>query len=441
MEKLTFENITIPESLDSIVDDLLDRLPVKKRWFLRRGIEALASFAGLIFILSILIYSNDTFADMAMDIPGLKLIAEWIHQDEGVNHAKDNGYPVLGPFVYQDGEYMLVLDNILIDEKRINFTNVLSGPSFDEKSEKDSEPVHFSVRNQMVYYEYVVSLSESGNGIAISGKNFEGNAHSTSILLSGPYGGYIRALLDAGEPLPLKVDIHRQTADRLETIYTMENIEVPLDREDVLLSREYELDESLVTPHGVIRFETLEITPTVMELHCSIEFNGVDDLGLSEYRIIDSDGTDYSSPRKYTFGTDKSVRAIQIMPSFYFDEPESLTVMYDSYHYTLQGKPYTLDLNGEFPKEYDYYGYAFIVDEVRRLGNNKLSVEFHVEDGTGFKIQSLKLDGRESHVQDFMDNKSTVYFVEEEKKDAYTMTLVHPQIIVEEKGEVELQLR
>jgi hypothetical protein len=444
MEKLTFENINVPESLDSMVDDLLNRLPVKKRWIARKIIAPLASFVGLIFVLSILIWSSATFANMAKEIPGLDLIVKLIRQDDGVNHAKDKGYPVLGPFVYHDGDYELILSNIMIDEKRINFISVLSGPHFDGKMGKASEPVRFHISDldQVYRDEYVVSLLADGPGLAIHQNNFVGDAHSTSILLSEPYEGYIRKLLDAGKPLPLKVEIQMKTADKLESIYTMKNIEVPFSRKDALLTREYALDDSLVTPHGVIRFKTLEISPTAMELHCGIEPNGVDDFGLYKFRVISSDGTEMSSPSSYTFGENKGVRTYQIMPSLYFDEPKSLMVMYDSYYYTLPAQPYTLDLNDKFPKAYDYYGHTFIVDEVKRLENDRFSVEFHVEDETGMEIQSIKLDGKESHVIDYSSEgkKTTVFFKEEEKKDVYTMTLDCPQIIVQEKGKVEIRL-
>lgn len=320
-------------------------------------------------------------------------------------------------------------------------------------------------------YDYMVSLLDFERGITTASAHSPGRAHSDSILLGLGYEGYIRELLDAGEPLPLKVEIDRHTAGGFEPIYIMENVEVPFDREDALLTREYALDDALVTPHGVIQFKTLEITPTIMELHCRLEPNGVEDLGFSNYRILNSDGTELSSWKRYTFGVDKGVptyfrilfsdgmelysptrdtsdvdkrvRTFQIMPSLYFDKPESLTVMYDSYYYTLPVEPYTLDLNDEFPKAYDYHGYTFIVDGVTRLKNDKLSVQFHIEDGTGFKIQGLTLEGLERngnrHGSD--GQQTTVFLIEEEMKDVYSMTLDYPKIIVEQKGKVEIQLK
>lgn len=450
--------IEMPDNLDDYVDGLLDGLPSPKKKWPKRMMTGAASFVGLLFLISVMIVSNDSFAQIAKEVPVLNYLVDLLTTDLGSENALINGYPVKDPIIIHDGDYTLTIDHMMIDEERITFSALLVGPHFESPEEalKDDQDTiaeaindaalgndHF---NETTDYAYFVRLLDGGASTTTLSGSTSGEVDVT---IEFPNDStYIRDIIDAGEDLDFACSIYKQKYNDSSEIYTFQTFDVPLSEEEVLLTQSLALDETIELDQGTIHFDSLRISPTKMQLIGKENpSEGYKAIGLDgDINLSPSNGQIYQSPS--VSRSELGDVTYSIIPSIYFDDVNEMSLTFDHYYYEMPEISYDLSLDGIYPKTYDYYGYHFVVDEVKKSGD-QLKVVSHIEDD-GFDYQDFKFMDFEQHYAEL----STRYDEEKEIESktyysyvqgigdtqTFEFKLSYPKIMVEQVVHVTLDV-
>ncbi len=478
LEEIMKIDIPVPETLDDKTRDTLAKLPLKKSRILKEISQAAAGLVIIIGLLSFFIYSNETFADIAMGVPGLKVLAELIRGDEGVKYAAENGYPVLDEVIYVQDGFKLVLSDILVDEERVSLQAKLFMVDED------------LVQKQVAPGEFHLSI-EGARG---SSSSFGGEDY-TSFDFSFVHDAntFIQDLIEQGEnliftcqirPNPRLADgymdsetlveftidnkdtsIYDREFDYLENTreddeepIRIEGIEVPISRETVLLNKEVPMNHRIELEGGVIEFDRLIVSPSqlnmVVNAHVEDKTYSVNGqtgrvLGLSfdlQELEVESNRISKASGAR---GWSHDEKIFQFVPSFYFDDIEEITVTYTSYFYELERAPIVIDADTQFPLAIDYFGYPVVIEDFYVDGDRVMIKSSYVEN-EDFRFQSLILKDTRTTTASYSDYENSddgrtykdSFMILEEPVAGHVYEIVfeYPQIIVHEGGSFKIDV-
>jgi hypothetical protein len=266
-------DVPIPEDLDAFVADVLKDMPTKKRYYARRFLNVAASFVAVVMALSILISSNESFAAIAKDVPVLNYLVELLTTDVGSESAMLNGYPIKNTMTFTDGDYTLIIENMMIDEERITFNANIEGPYFEEDVRQNTAFNDAPVGEPLIeesgepQYSYSIRLADSeGTFSSTTYDDANGQKISISFAFEDEHDGYIESIIHDSGVLTFNCEIYRGIGREAETIYTFKTFSVPISEQDVLKTKYVELDQAIKLEQGDIHFTEFVVSPSKMQL-------------------------------------------------------------------------------------------------------------------------------------------------------------------------------
>lgn len=392
IEVIEKQHMEIPVSLDRRVEETMANLPYKRKSIYRITGNIAASITLFIIVSVIMIYSNETVAGFAENIPGFNIIAEWIHHDRGVNNAVDHHYPSIDTIIAESDGYQLILTNIMIDEERMVFNALVTGPGFDEANEGPIE-VQVGEKSSYEYYGFHMNVPEHGSGISSSPIDIEGPGQARNIeIYFHPFEeSYISQLVNEGGDLKLKCFVEVSNQDNVVDRELAEiDVVIPINDDNVLMAKRYPVNQTIELPQGDIVIKELLVSPTKMRIIAeSIPAEGFDFIKLHEYKLIGKRGKEIYSEGVISFGGGNGENSYEFVPSIYFDDIDRLEFEVISYFYGNE-KTYELSLNEALPKTLDYYGYDIEVIRLEYSGED-LDLDIIVKEYEDFDFQSLGL--------------------------------------------------
>ncbi len=475
IEEIKKIDIPIPESLDESIQETIDRLPVKKSFILKEISRAVAGMIIVIGLLSFFIYSNESFADMVKEVPGLKVLAEMIRGDDGIKNAAKNGYPILDEVVVLQDGYKLILNDILVDEERVSLQGRL-----------------FMVDEDMIMKELVASdFSLHLVAPSVSSSSYVSEQYTT-FEFGDEANTYIRDLLDEGENLTLscrisanprfidgssdeftteisindeeigddlEFDFLESSRDENRDYVKIENITIPISRETVLLNKEIPIHQTMEFQGGIMEFKQLILSPSQMNLLINTDVedryltvNGQKGkvLGLSIDLQAFSTGGENPTVANGAWGRTVDDKTFKFVPSLYFEDLDTVTFEFSSYYYVLEQKPILIDQDTEFPLKVDYYGHEVVIEDSYVDGKHVVIKSSYLEN-EDFKYQSLGIKDSQTKTASYSDYQNPEdglaykesYMILEDavEGDSYEIVFEYPQIFVHEGGQLLVPLK
>lgn len=450
--------IPMPDNLDSFVEETLSALPKRKVLWRSGVINVSASFAAVILILSMLITASESFASFAKEVPGLSYLVNLLTTDVGSEGALLNGYPIKETMVFKDGEYELTIEHMMIDEERLTFNAYMRGPEFDLNSQTEfgqSRSIGVTDESdeeedfEMSAYDYEIRLLD-GQGVSSSTYDDEGYGRKISMSFNQENEDFMIHLIETDMPLVFTCNIYERTGDERHDIYEFKAFSIPVFEEDILKTRHIEAREVITLDQGILNFDTLEISPSNMKLIGSETPNdGIQAIGLKGIKVSSESGQEFQTPMISRLGNGQGTAVYNIIPSIYFEDYDWLEIAYEAYYYSLDHDPYTLDIKDDYPKTYDYYGNAFTIQDISRMGD-ELQITFTTENEEVFTLQDLDFEGfdqnhsgQSTSLDDDGNEKIERYSYIENFGDQtqFSFDLSYPKIYVPKSGSFTIDLR
>ncbi len=450
---------TIPEELSGTVETILEQLGPKKKRLAKPFLKTVAGVGLLIVLLSGLIYSNNSFASFAKEVPLLNYLVEFMTTDAGTENAMFHDYPILDPIVVTDGPYTLTLSNMLIDEERMTFTSTLEGPYFTEgqayedmKGEGMDETIEESQwhkPNGAPIYSYMISVENEVVDAELN--SYESyNQNKVNIKFNRLNPDPIQSILEQEGGLTFKCTVYEEKGDVEEVIHSFNTFMVPISEADILPNRYVNINQSIDWKEGNLQLDELVVSPSKMVLNGHLTSKeGILSVGLEAIEWLDDSGGIYGSPAISRIGGENGEVSYQVIPSIYYDKVNELILRYSAYFYELDHEVYHLSREDNYPITYDYYGHEFIITAVEQE-EEELRIDYEIDDESEFSFNSIELTGYESqHRQtaytdmnkDGVDEHSySVYFEVGEEKN-FTFKLEAPKLIVQQKGMVHIPIQ
>ncbi|MCT4542652.1 MAG: hypothetical protein N4A63_03810 [Vallitalea sp.] len=432
--------VRIPNDLHEKVEESIQSLNHTKNKFMYTIGKVVAVFVISFLCILTLIYNNENFATFASSIPGLNIITEWIYQDKGLKNAHDNNYPYIEDLVYEKDGYKLILSNIMIDEERISFNALINGECFNKSDilETKTKETDYVEKNK---FEFSFRLVE-GQFLSSESLGLRGNNEASNVIIDFCEDNYIYNLIKNKKNLQLECYILN---DKRKKILVMDDIKIPVNKDNVLFTKKYFMNETLDYNKGKIDINEFVISPTKMKLiTSSIPKQGIDAIELHNYYLKDNRGNIYNGEGVIDINGYKSYSFI---PSSYFNKNiNKLYLYYNSYSYRYNEK-YTLSFTDTFPKTINYHGYEIRITEMSYKYNN-LSISMEYDNTDSFIVQGINVLGDLKHgirSISFTPNndnpiiKLIITYQDIEYRDIYDIELFSPSIIVKEKGKIRIK--
>ena len=308
------ENIKIPDELDERLNTKLKELKPKKykKW-------AITSVASILII-------GVSYAF----VPGFRTFADtmfkYIFGDIGIENAVNNGYKTSDAQHINIGGYDITIQNIYIDEQRINFEAIME-TKVDDMITSDDDNV-----DNTSYYELYVDSVEA----AMSGGNFDkdedGNIKTTINIV----GGNIAELIEGKNTLSLKLKLLKVSASyeksddfKYETLGTT-NVELEIPKQ-LSKTKNIEVNKQIDDGDLNLNIDKLRVSPTMMYLNTYGEVTNIGELqGLDNLRIISENGEIYKSSLELSgMGLENGGWSQTIVPSVYYDKGKKLKLKAD----------------------------------------------------------------------------------------------------------------
>ena len=273
------ENIKIPDELDERLNTKLKELKPKK--YKKWAITSVASIL-IIGVSYAFVPSFRTFADTMF---------RYIFGDIGIENAVNNGYKASDAQYINIGGYDIIIQNIYIDEQRINFEAIME-TKVDDMIISDNDDID----NKSYYELYVDSVNA-----AMSGGNFDkdedGNIKTTINIV----GGNIAELIEGKNTLSLKLKLLKVSASydksndfKYETLGTT-NVELEIPKQ-LSKTKNIEINKQIDDGDLNLNIDKLRVSPTMMYLNTYGEVTNIGELqGLDNLRIISENGEIYKS--------------------------------------------------------------------------------------------------------------------------------------------------
>lgn len=427
MENMSKTSVPVPEELESHIYQRISELKPKKPY---GRIFAAALIAACMFIAAGIKF-NPVFASYAASIPGLKAAVEWLTGDKGIANARDNGYKGMEDITIVEGDYTLLLQNLIMDEDRIYLSAAATGGEITDmlNCNRNPQPVeantsdastpafdtlHFRVR--FTDFKDPGSFIEGGSSEAFAVK-------VEKIFKSGELQGFLNKSPDS---LKLEVSINRGK----ETVHSFKPISIPLDKSSFMASRIYSLNEKRSYEHTAITLKQLTISPTRMRLDLHFDMGeSYTFTGFENPRLEDNEGNIYKPEGLISTHNSPDDRIIYFVPSVYFDKlPKHLYFRFDGLRIASEeGRQFKLALDDTYPKELKYMGQTITIKELFWTERNGLTIISTLPDEKVLKIQNIRgVDYDGTTGWGSYDNQIDSHLYDIEKKDVYELQFEFP---------------
>ena len=401
------ENIKIPDELDERLNTKLKELKPKK--YKKWAITSVASIL-IIGVSYAFVPSFRTFADTMF---------RYIFGDIGIENAVNNGYKASDAQYINIGGYDIIIQNIYIDEQRINFEAIME-TKVDDMIISDNDDID----NKSYYELYVDSVNA-----AMSGGNFDkdedGNIKTTINIV----GGNIAELIEGKNTLSLKLKLLKVSASydksndfKYETLGTT-NVELEIPKQ-LSKTKNIEINKQIDDGDLNLNIDKLRVSPTMMYLNTSGEVTNIGELqGLDNLRIISENGEIYKSSLELSgMGLENGGWSQTIVPSVYYDKGKKLKLKADGVLVNAN-KKVELKIDDKYPKKIDYFGRKVIIKDVK-YSKGHLTVKYTTDSSISYDGGS-ELDGNSaiSTSYEVGSKISGIEFENVEKKDSYALDL------------------
>lgn len=466
VENMIKSDYSIPEDFDRRVKMTVNNLRPGSR-ILKYPIIA-ASLLIIVFLTINLIPSVATYASY---IPGLNVVIDWLVIDKGEKNALEKGYPVIGPVMVQKEGYALQLEDIFIDDVCIRLSAKLTGknPSKSKKSgQTEIRETTAVTSGEAVTKPEEEQYAEISFSLRSNGFNHILTAFSCGSENAEVIAQEIRMYFDDKNTLADFLDSKPEHLSFDAVIYKdgnvdceIKNILVPIDREKILLSRHYNLSETVDFKHADVSFRHFQVSPIRMTVE--MHFSPKDSFyiqGWANKWLKDSLGNIYESSGESGWAKDGTppskmdVMYCYFIPSFYFEHemPEKLYFCYDGYRIgSLEGTAFTLDINDEYPKSVKFLGEDITIENLIYHDDNTLEITMKlpaldvmsntdvISPDIIFVDSSLR--SVDMHIVDIKEENSkryTLYIKDLSKKDSYKIDLWGAGYYIDKSGEIEI---
>ena len=401
------ENIKIPDELDERLNTKLKELKPKK--YKKWAITSVASIL-IIGVSYAFVPSFRTFADTMF---------KYIFGDIGIENAVNNGYKASDVQHINIGGYDIIIQNIYIDEQRINFEAIME-TKVDDMIISDNDDID----NKSYYELYVDSVNA-----AMSGGNFDkdedGNIKTTINIV----GGNIAELIEGKNTLSLKLKLLKVSASydksndfKYETLGTT-NVELEIPKQ-LSKTKNIEINKQIDDGDLNLNIDKLRVSPTMMYLNTYGEVTNIGELqGLDNLRIISENGEIYKSSLELSgMGLENGGWSQTIVPSVYYDKGKKLKLKADGVLVNAN-KKVELKIDDKYPKKIDYFGRKVIIKDVK-YSKGHLTVKYTTDSSISYDGGS-ELDGNSaiSTSYEVGSKISGIEFENVEKKDSYALDL------------------
>jgi len=463
IEKVSKKDIEIPEGFDKRIDNKIEELKPKKKYkrnILVSGLCFFIVFLGLIRFSDVGIY--------AAEISILEPIVELIRGDKGIENAVEHGYKEIPKITIKEDGYIITLDDIYMDEDRISFTSIIEGPAVDVLEKKynnyidtlevnddfiDSEESSRNKKDSIESKHHKEFISER-----FEFTDFEGYSMSYTPISDKFLGSEVENIFrEIGKveeflktnPKHLNLDIKILVGK--EVIKEFNNIKIPIEKENIKLSKKYNLNQNYEFDEGTININELNISPTRMRL--DLKFYMDDSYfitGFDNPHIKDSKGNIYKPEglTSLSSGTDNMV--MYFVPSVYFEETlEALYFCFDGIRIgSEEGREFRLALEEDFPKTIEYMGEEILIDKLEWKPQGELEILYRLP--SVLKLQNIGPVDNEgyrsmSEYTEIDENGNEIYYkisrFPTKKQEYYDLIFEFPGYLISNKEKIELKIK
>ena len=401
------EDIKIPDELDKRLNTKLKELKPKK--YRKWAITSVASIL-IIGVSYAFVPTFRTFADTMF---------RYIFGDIGIENAVNNGYKASDAQHINIGGYDITIQNIYIDEQRINFEAIMETKVDDMITSDD-----YDVDNRSYYELYVDSVDA-----AMSGGNFdkdeEGNIKTTINIV----GGNIAELIEGKNTLSLKFKLLKESASydesddfKSETLGTT-NVKLEIPNQSSK-TKNIKINKKINDGDLTLNIDKLKLSPTMMYLNTLGKVKNIGELnGLDNAKIISEDGEIYKSSLELSgMGLENGGWSQTIIPSAYYDKGKKLKLKADGVLVNAN-KKIELKIDDKYPKKIDYFGREVIIKDVK-YSKGHLTVKYTTDSSIAYN-GGCELNGNSAISTSYeVGPKITgIEFENVEKKESYVLDL------------------
>ena len=356
-------------------------------------------------------------------VPSFRTFADtmfrYIFGDIGIENAVNNGYKASDAQYINIGGYDIIIQNIYIDEQRINFEAIME-TKVDDMIISDNDDID----NKSYYELYVDSVDAAMSG-GIFNKDEDGNLKTTVNIV----GGNIEKLLEGKNTLSLKLKLLKESASYDEDDdwkYEKKKkkkvkLEIP---NQAIKTKNIKIDEKINDGDLTLNIDKLKLSPTMMYLNTSGKVKNIGELnGLDNAKIISEDGEIYKSSLELSgMGLENGGWSQTIIPSAYYDKGKKLKLKADGVLVNAN-KKVELKIDDKYPKKIDYFGRKVIIKDVK-YSKGHLTVKYTTDSSISYDGGS-ELDGNSaiSTSYEVGSKISGIEFENVEKKDSYALDL------------------
>lgn len=401
------EDIKIPDELDERLNTKLKELKPKK--YRKWAITSVASIL-IIGVSYAFVPTFRTFADTMF---------RYIFGDIGIENAVNNGYKASDAQHINIGGYDITIQNIYIDEQRINFEAIMETKVDDMITSDDDD-----IDNKSYYELYVDSVDAAMRGGNFD-KDEDGNIKTTINIV----GGNIAELIEGKNTLSLKLKLLKESASydesndfKSETLGTT-NVKLEIPNQSSK-TKNIKINKKINDEDLTLSIDKLKLSPTMMYLNTSGKVKNIGELnGLDNAKIISEDGEIYKSSLELSgMGLENGGWSQTIIPSAYYDKGKKLQLKADGVLVNAN-KKIELKIDDKYPKKIDYFGREVIIKDVK-YSNGHLTVKYTTDSSIAYN-GGCELNGN-SAISTSYEAKSKISGIEfenVEKKDSYVLDL------------------
>ena len=376
----------IPEELESKISNIIDTGMINNKKSYPRVIAIALIFIGL-FIASV--KWIPAFGVYASNIPIIKIAVDWLQGDSGTEHAKNQGYKELKGITLEEAGIKLELNNIMFDEDRLVVSATASGERIDAVL-KEVEEINKAYSEESLRSLDHYSPKRIGSpSISILYKDFQnpggiGQSYFGSDRNMSLIDVRYEKIFEKGEaiaflsnnPKYLTIDVEviwYMYPQEKEELHIFKDVKIPFDKSDFMESRHYSINEVIPIAYGELKIDELTISPTRMRVDVSFDMEeGYKFNGLEKPYLMDAKDNKYMTEGLVSTGGPNKL-SYYIVPSIYFNS--SINELYFGFEEYSVGEDkdydFTISLNEELPKAFNYMGEDIIVETVSYRPNTE----------------------------------------------------------------------
>ncbi|MTI67168.1 MAG: DUF4179 domain-containing protein [Firmicutes bacterium] len=378
--KSLFDDIEVPKELDDKIKKRIDKTPIKKDKILNKRISKVLAVAIIfMFLFTIGVKYIKGFSAYASNIPIIKIAVEWIKGDSGTEYAKQNGYKeIKGTVINKDG-YRLTINNIMFDEDRLVLSVIADGEKVKKlKSEKSNLTIDIKF-NDFKEKGGFLQTNISKEKIKIRAEKIFKDKEVITFLKKNP------------KYITLNAKLMIRNDKESKVIKEFNDIKIPFKEENVLLSKKHFLNKEITSPHGVINFKKLTISPTRMKLDVKFDMDeGYLFTDFENLYLLDSKGNAYKPEGLVSTNPNENSRSFYFVPSIYFEEFKKLYIVFDGVWIGSKDNNINLNIKDSYPKKITYMNKEITFKKVIHKNEN-LVITLKLP--RRLRVNSLDIDG------------------------------------------------